>query len=108
VGLGAWWQAYQHPAEQLTAAIEAMRPLAEDEYDMARAETLMRGYDARWCGAEDVEVLSVEQQFVTPLRNPLNGAASRTYQLAGKLDALVRNRADGLVYIVEHKTAGQD
>jgi hypothetical protein len=108
VGLGAWWLAYQHPGEQLDAALEAMRPLAEDEFDYARAGTLMRGYDARWCEAEDVEVLSVEQQFVTPLINPLTGAASRTYQLAGKLDALVLNRADGLVYIVEHKTSGQD
>jgi len=108
VGLGAWWLAYQYPAEQLTAAIEAMRPHAEDAFDMIRAETLMRGYDARWAGAEDIEVLAVEQQFITPLINPLTGASSRTYQLAGKLDALVLNRGDGLVYIVEHKTSGED
>lgn len=108
VGLGAWWLAYQHPAEQLTAALEAMRPLAEDEYDMERAGCLLRGYDARWAGAEDVEVLAVERQFATPLRNPLTGAASRTYELMGKLDALVLNRGDGRVYIVEHKTTSDD
>jgi PD-(D/E)XK nuclease superfamily len=108
VGLAAWWLAYETPGEQLTAALEVMRPLAEDEYDMARAECLMRGYDARWAGAEDVEVLQVEWQFQTPLLNPATGAASRTYLLAGKLDALVRNRGDGAVYIVEHKTSSQD
>lgn len=108
LGLGAWWLAYQHPGEQLDAAIEAMRPEALDEYDAARAECLMRGYDARWAQAEDIEVLSVEQPFITALRNPLTGAASRTYELAGKLDALVLNRGDGRVYIVEHKTSSDD
>lgn len=107
-GLGAWWLAYAYPAEQLTAAIEAMRPHALDEYDMVRAEVLMRGYDARWAGTEDVEIIAVEVEFTAPLRNPLNGAASRTYLRAGKLDALVLNRADGRVYIVEHKTTSDD
>lgn len=108
VGLEAWWLAYQHPGEQLTAALEAMRPHALDDYDFARAECLMRGYDARWAGAEDIEVIAVEQQFTTELRNPLTGAKSRTYQLAGKLDALVLNRGDGRVYVVEHKTSSED
>jgi hypothetical protein len=108
LGLAAWWLAYQHPGEQLEAALEAMRPSALDEYDLARAECLMRGYDARWVGADDVEILAVEQEFITPLRNPLTGAVSRTYELAGKLDALVLNRGDGLVYVVEHKTSSED
>lgn len=108
VGLAAWWLAYQHPGEQLDAALEAMRPLALDDFDQVRAECLMRGYDARWSGAEDIEVLAVEQQFETELRNPLTGAASRTYRLAGKLDLVVLNRADQLIYIGEHKTSGSD
>lgn len=108
VGLAAWWLAHQYPAEQLTAALEAMRPHAEDDFDFARAEMLMRGYDARWAGAEDIEVLAVEHQFEAPLRNPDNGRSSRTYRLAGKLDVLVLNRADQGVYVVEHKTSGED
>lgn len=108
IGLAGWWLAYRYPGEQIDAAIEAMRPLALDDFDMARAGTLMRGYDARWCGAEDIEVLSVEQSFETELRNPLTGAASRTYRLAGKLDLVVLNRGDGLVYIGEHKTSSDD
>lgn len=93
---------------QLWAALEAMRPHAVDDYDMARAEMLMRGYDARWGDAEDIEVLGVEQEFVTPLVNPLTGGTSRTYVLAGKLDAIVLNRGDGRQYIVEHKTSSED
>jgi hypothetical protein len=108
IGLAGWWLAFEHPGEQLDAAIEAMRPLAMDEFDMARAECLMRGYDARWAGAEDIEVLAVERQFETELRNPLSGAPSRTYRLAGKLDLIVLNRGDGLVYIGEHKTSSED
>lgn len=108
VGLEAWWRAYAYPGEQLDAAIAAMHPHAVDEYDAARAGVLMRGYDARWAGAEDVEVLAVEREFRTALRNPLTGATSRTYALAGKLDAVVLNRGDGLVYIVEHKTSSED
>lgn len=108
LGLGAWWLAYAHPGEQLDAAIEAMRPQALDEFDMARAETLVRGYDARWQGAEDIEIIAVEQQFGSQLINPLTGAASRTYFLMGKLDALVLNRGDERVYVVEHKTSSDD
>ena len=108
LGLASWWLAYQHPGEQLDAAIEAMRPEALDEYDQIRAEVLMRGYDARWAQSEDIEVLAVEHQFITSLRNPLTGAASRTYELAGKLDIVVLNRADERVYIGEHKTSGDD
>lgn len=108
LGLASWWMAYEHPGEQLDAAIETMRPEALDEFDQIRAEVLMRGYDARWSQAEDIEILHVEQQFITTLRNPLTGAASRTYDLAGKLDALVRSRADGRAYVVEHKTSSDD
>jgi hypothetical protein len=107
-GLEAWWLAYQTPDEQLDAAIAAMEPLALDAYDAARAAVLMQGYDARWSDAEDVEILGVELEFRAPLTNPLTGADSRTFMLGGKLDALVRNVNDGRVYIVEHKTSGED
>jgi hypothetical protein len=106
LGLEAWWRA-PTVSEQLPAAIEAMGPHAEDEYDLVRAGVLLQGYDARW-GAAGLEVLGVEVQFRAPLINPATGAPSRTFELAGKLDAIVRDRADGLVYIVEHKTSSED
>jgi hypothetical protein len=104
-GLEMWWRAPE--GERLETAIEAISPLALDEYDLVRAGVLLQGYDARWC-ADDIEVLAVEQQFRAPLINPETGAASRTYEVGGKLDAIVRSRADGLVYIVEHKTSSVD
>lgn len=82
---------------------------AADAYELARAEVMLSGYDARWSSEmEHLEVLGVEQEFCAPLRNPDTGALSRTWQLAGKIDALVRDRRDGLARIVEHKTTSSD
>jgi hypothetical protein len=79
-----------------------------DAFEMARAEALLRGYDARWLDdAAGVEVLAVEAEFRAPLINPETGAASRTWQRGGKIDAVIRG-ADGRVLIVEHKTASED
>jgi len=109
LGLAEWWLAYAaDPETRLTAALAAMAPLAEDAFDWVRAECLLRGYDARWADVEDLEVLAVERQFETPFVNPATGGVSRTFRVAGKLDAVVRNHGDGRVYIVEHKTSGQD
>jgi len=108
VGLEHWWRAYATPDRQLAAAFEAMRPLALDEYDWVRASVLMEAYDLRWGDEEDVEVLGVELEFRAEMRNPLTGAASRTFVLGGKLDALVLNRRDDRIYFVEHKTSGED
>jgi hypothetical protein len=103
--LDAWWLAQN--GERLDAAIEAMRGLAEDEYELVRAGVLMQGYDARW-GAEHLAVLAVQPEFRAALVNPETGMPSRVHVLGGKLDGLVRDLRDGLVYIVEHKTSSED
>lgn len=105
VGLEAWWRAFGHTDSPLEAAIDAITPHAEDEYDLVRAGVLLQGYDARWCD-QPLEVLAVEAQFRAPLINPQTGAASRTREVAGKLDAIVRR--EGRIWIVEHKTSGED
>lgn len=108
--LEAWWLQHQTPDPQtdaLTRALAAL-PVDLDAYDRARAEAMLCGYDARWSGwAAGVEVIGAECEFRSPLRNPETGAASRTWQLAGKLDALVR-LADGRIAVIEHKTASED
>jgi hypothetical protein len=53
---------------------------------------MIRGYHARWSG-DALEVVAIEREFVAPLVNPTTGAASRTFCLAGKLDAIVRRTA---------------
>jgi len=104
--LEAWWSA-DDDAVRLDAAIEALRPHAADEYEIVRAGVLMQGYDARWNG-ERLDVIAVEAEFRAPLINPETGAASRTFELGGKLDVVVRDRRDGLVKLVEHKTTSED
>jgi len=76
-------------------------------YDLAKAEAMLRGYDARW-NDEPLEVLAVEAEFRAPLINPDTTAASRTWRLGGKIDAIVRDRNTGAVSIVEHKTTVAD
>lgn len=80
-----------------------------DLFELAKAEAMILGYDSRW--AADMaryEVLAVEAEFRAPLVNPETGAASRTWQRGGKIDAIVRERDSGRVLIVEHKTSGED
>lgn len=118
-GLEAWWRALMAQQRSvdsandaplptpLEAATAAMVDHAADEFDLARASVMMQGYDARWSG-DEYEVLEVEVEFRAPLRNPATDAPSRTYEIAGKLDAIVRRRSDGLILIVEHKTSSED
>ena len=103
-GLEAWWLTFD-----LTAAIAAVRATDCDPFLRVRAEATLTGYHIQWfSSARDYEVISVEAEFRAPLINPATGAASKTFDLGGKLDALVRERATGRVLIVEHKTSGED
>lgn len=108
-GLEAWWQAVATTAvvaEPLAWALAAVDGLAIDVYEQVRIDELLRGYDARWrADAAAYEVVGVEVAYRAPLLNPAtNLARSRTWQLAGKIDAVVRRRSDGHVLVVEHKT----
>ena len=113
VGLEFWWRALMHglvtdPARLVELAIESMRGVAGDfdAYDLARAEELFIAYAVRWAD-QGFEVLAVEVEFQAPLINPDSGQPSRTFRQAGKIDAIVR-RPDGSVWVVEHKTSGED
>ncbi|WP_163869631.1 PD-(D/E)XK nuclease family protein [Myxococcus eversor] len=103
-GLEAWWRATGE--DRLTAALEAMQSDA-DGFEQVRAAEMLRGYHYRW-QSEQYEVLAVEAAFEAPLRNPTTGQTSRTWRLAGKLDAVVRDMRDGRTLLVEHKTSSED
>lgn len=108
-GLEAWWKAKQAglpEAAWLSAALEAMGG-ESNAFDLARAQVMLAGYHLRWKD-EPYEVLAVEVTFECALRNPVTGRSSRTWRLAGKLDAVVRDLRTGLVYVVEHKTSAAD
>lgn len=118
VGLEAWWRAHAlgrlSTVTPLDAAFDAMRVSANpDPYELVRAEVLMRGYDARW-SAEPLEVVwldpqtaGVEVEFEGELRNPATSGVSRTFRRGGRIDAIVR-APDGQVYVMEHKSSGED
>lgn len=88
--------------EGIESAIAAATQGASDEYEAAKARVLLRGYHARWGDDMLADVIGVEKEFRAPLINPETGAASRTYQLGGKLDVLLRTR------FVEHKTTSEE
>lgn len=102
-GLEAWW--LDDGTGRLAAALDAIAGKGWDEYDQAKAEELLAGYDERWLAEMGrYEVLAVEQTFIVPLINPDTGGVSRTWNLAGKFDGVLRDLATGQVLILEHKT----
>jgi hypothetical protein len=105
-GLEQWWLHQLRYGPPLEAALAAVAPV-EDEIERIKLEELLRLYDARW-SEEPLEVLAVEAEYRAPLLNPETGAASRTFQRAGKIDAIVRHRENGRVLLVEHKTSRED
>jgi hypothetical protein len=107
-GLEAWWRGLTSGYEvALAAALEAVASEEADAFDRVRAEEMLRGYHCRWV-EEPYKVLAVEAEFETELRNPTTGQPSRTWRLAGKVDAVVMDLRDGLVRVVEHKTSSED
>lgn len=115
VGLEAWWRAVQATLpsdawlEQALAALAANDGKQVDPFTAAKAEVMVRAYHVRWeADAAFFEVLGVEEQFECELVNPETGAASRTWRQGGKLDVRARDRRDGLVKFLEHKTSSED
>lgn len=109
-GQEAWWRAVMaglHEDDWLGAALSAIALKASDPLDRTRAEALILGYHLRWKD-EDYEVLAVEVEFVCDLINPATGAASRTFQVAGKVDGVVRARSSQRVLLLEHKSSSED
>lgn len=87
IGLEVWWTTVD-----LVKAIETMRAAYAkheiDPVDAIKAEELLLGYHTRWKD-EPLVVRAVEKEFVAPLVNPKTGAASKTWELGGKIDAIV-------------------
>lgn len=98
----------------LCGMIDAVpREIEGVEVDPFTRETLLvlaAAYFSRWSesDAETFEMLGAEKYFEAPLMNPETRAPSRTWKLAGKIDAVAREKATGRVIIVEHKTSGVD
>lgn len=84
--------------------------LTGDDYADVTLRCLYEGYKARWEAedAERYERVGAEFGFEVPLMNPETGGVSKTWKLAGKIDAIAKDRTTGRHIIVEHKTTSQD
>lgn len=112
-GQETWWSVPLEPV-RLEMALAKIREIwcagegdhEPDEFELVRAEELMRGYHYRWIG-DVYEPVAIEHEFRIPLVNPATGARSKLYDVGGKMDGIVRDRAGGL-WLVEHKTTTMD
>lgn len=102
-GLEVYMLALRDGAKPLEAVERGMSEIRriENPFTQEAHIALLCGYHSRWENS-GLTVLAVEQQYVTPLRNPATGAASRTWEHAGKIDAIVRDAA-GDVWVLDHK-----
>jgi hypothetical protein len=112
--LECWWSALmglvvedktgRWPLDVALAALSQMHDL--DPYARVKLEVMIVGYHTRWYDyiTDRFTVLEVEVEFQCPLVNPTTGKHSRTFELGGKIDAIVFDRVLGIVCIVEHKS----
>lgn len=99
-GIEAWllcWKAGDMDG-RLDAMLGAVRASVLTDDNKTRLAALLAAYHHRWHSAP-WEILGVEIEF----RYELDGNI-----IGGKIDALVRDTTDGRIWIVEHKTTGQD
>lgn len=69
--------------------------------DWHLAKAMMDGYINQY-QQEDFRIIDTELEFSVPIINPNTNRASRTFELMGKVDALVM--LNDYFYIMEHKT----
>lgn len=101
--LEAYWSGKPHDFD-----IDAIN--IEDEYMRKTIIALYGGYIEKWYEEDykKFETIGVEVGFEAPLMNPETGGVSKTWQLAGKIDAIAKEKSTGKILIVEHKTTSQD
>jgi hypothetical protein len=93
---------------QAVEAYDANHPDYGDGWLVEREQIarLLSGYFWRW-SVMPLEIVASELTFELPLVNPETGKPSRTFMVAGKIDAIVRLE-DGRLAVMEHKTTGDD
>lgn len=84
--------------------------LLSDPFENARVRALLAGYVARWGQEDDREFESVAQEieFKMPLVHPVTGETHSFWELSGKIDGILRDKATGEYVLTERKTSGED
>jgi hypothetical protein len=80
---------FRRTGGNLDAAKKALE--TTEPFTRAKEEAMIIGYAARW--GKPTGVIAVEKTFRIPLTNPETGAASRTFSLGGRVDAIVEAEA---------------
>lgn len=83
---------------RLPDALAAIDRSALSPDNQVRLRAMIVAYHHRW-HSEPWEILDVEVQF----RYELGG-----FEIGGKVDAIIRDTRDGRVFVLEHKSTGQD
>jgi hypothetical protein len=78
-------EVYRKTGGDFEAARRALK--TEDPFVRAKEDAMVTGYAARW--GTPAGIVKVEHQFRLKLINPDTGAASKTFSLGGKVDAIV-------------------
>lgn len=97
--------------EILAHALEQVRPLLQHAQSGVSSEIqdliewMYHGYVAQWGVDSQWRIEATEHTIVVPLRNA-DGRPTR-FRLKAKIDLLVRDRATGLLWVVDHKS-GKD
>ena len=79
--------------------------ISEWEYEEETLRQLIAGYVWRWQN-DGIKHIATEQSFRLPLINPATGKASRTFDLAGKIDGIIELE-DERQSVLEHKFLGE-
>lgn len=106
LSVGSAFHAAQEARDKGLDILEAIEAHTEDPYDRELVAAMFMGHFKRHEN-EWLDVVKSEMEFALPLINPETGRASRTWELAGKLDRLVR-LPDGRLALQEYKTTTKD
>lgn len=98
---------YWSPAEN--AEMKTLKTTG-DEYTDKTLMVLAQKYAEKWREADEekYERVGAEIGFEAPLMNPDTEGVSKTFRLAGKIDAIAKEKATGKLVIIEHKTTSCD
>jgi hypothetical protein len=111
LGLERYWLTMQaSPSDSdswLVAGLAEIEQWERDDYTKAAHRALLIGYHERWADSP-LHPIAVEHQYTAPLVNPATGAASRTWQAAGKIDVIARDSITQEVWILDHKFTSSD
>lgn len=91
--------------DQALAFLSDKTPLRQSDDEQRKhyhlCAAMLRAYCRKYADS-DVKVIATEKQFTFPIINPATGAASRSFVMAGKVDAIIERAARR--YIRERKT----